>query len=203
VHDCASWLRERLGDGCECVPAFASLALHFDPACDDPAAVRAAIERALASWRAQAGIETPVAGRIVTIPCRYGGEDGPDLAALAEHAGLAPAEVVRRHGACEFRVAMLGFQPGFPYLLGLDPALEMPRLATPRAAVPAGSVGIGGAQCGIYPRATPGGWRLLGRTPAVLFDVAAAEPALLRPGDRVRFRAVEGAEFESAQVTFA
>ena len=88
-------------------------------------------------------------------------------------------ELVRRHSVNEYRVAMLGFAPGFPYLLGLDPALAAPRLATPRTHVPAGSVGIGGAQTGIYPRAGAGGWRLIGRTQTVLFDAARDEPALL------------------------
>jgi KipI family sensor histidine kinase inhibitor len=90
---------------------------------------------------------------------------------------------------------MIGFAPGFPYLLGLDPALALPRLATPRTRVPAGSVAVGGAQAGIYPRESPGGWRLLGRTPAVLFDAGRAQPALLQPGDRVRFVPIDEATF--------
>jgi KipI family sensor histidine kinase inhibitor len=90
---------------------------------------------------------------------------------------------------------MIGFAPGFPYLSGLDPALALPRLATPRTAVPAGSVAIGGAQTGIYPRESPGGWRLLGRTPVRLFDPMREPPALLAPGDRVRFRAIDADAF--------
>ena len=118
---------------------------------------------------------------------RYGGEHGPDLDALAEHAGLSPREAVELHATAEYRVAMLGFAPGFPYLLGLDPRLAMPRLATPRQRVEAGSVGIGGAQAGIYPRPGPGGWRIIGRTDALLFDPARESPSLLAPGDRLRF----------------
>ena len=121
------------------------------------------------------------------IGVRYGGEDGPDLAAVAEYAGLSPRQVVERHAAGEYRVAMLGFAPGFPYLLGLDPRIAMPRLSTPRQRVEAGSVGIGGTQAGIYPRSGPGGWRIIGRTDAVLFDPARDPPSLLAPGDRVRF----------------
>lgn len=131
----------------------------------------------------------------VAIPVCYGGEHGPDLAAVAGHARLAPGEVVRRHTAAEYTVAMLGFAPGFPYLLGLDAALHVPRRADPRTRVPAGSVAIGGAQTGIYPRELPGGWNLIGRTPQVLFDPERDPPCLLAPGDRVRFRAIDAEEF--------
>jgi KipI family sensor histidine kinase inhibitor len=113
--------------------------------------------------------------------------DGEDLAEVAELAGMSEAEVVERHTAGDYRVAFLGFTPGFPYLVGLDPALRVPRLDTPREAVPAGSVGIGGEQTGVYPRRTPGGWRILGRTDDVLFDADRDPPALLAAGDRLRF----------------
>jgi KipI family sensor histidine kinase inhibitor len=126
--------------------------------------------------------------RLVELPVLYGGADGPDLDAVAAQAGLSPAEVIERHAAGDYAVAMLGFAPGFPYLLGLDPALATPRLQTPRTRVAAGSVGIGGAQTGIYPRPGPGGWRIIGRTSAVLFDPGRSSPSLLLPGDRVRFR---------------
>ena len=91
--------------------------------------------------------------------------------------------MVARHTAADYTVAFLGFSPGFPYLIGLDPALSVPRLDSPRTAVPSGSVGIGGDQTGVYPSATPGGWRLIGTTERVLFDPAARPPALLAPGD--------------------
>ncbi|HZW52205.1 MAG TPA: 5-oxoprolinase subunit PxpB, partial [Rudaea sp.] len=123
----------------------------------------------------------------IEIAVTYGGQCGPDLADVAAHTGLSEEEVVARHGAAEYRVAMLGFTPGFAYLLGLDPALHMPRRATPRTRVPAGSVAIGGAQTGVYPRETPGGWHLIGRTTASLFDPARDPPALLKPGMRVKF----------------
>jgi KipI family sensor histidine kinase inhibitor len=125
----------------------------------------------------------------------YGGESGPDLDAVAEHAGLSRDDVIARHAAAEYTVAMLGFAPGFPYLLGLDRALQVPRRPSPRTRVPAGSVAIGGAQTGIYPRELPGGWHLIGRTPLVLFDPAREPPCLLAPGDRVRFREIEAGEF--------
>jgi KipI family sensor histidine kinase inhibitor len=126
----------------------------------------------------------------------YGGEFGPDLGAVATHAGVDEQAVIDAHANGDYRVAMLGFMPGFPYLLGLDKALHTPRRESPRTRVPAGSVAIGGAQTGIYPRELPGGWQLIGRTPLVLFDPTREQPALLQPGQRVRFRAIEaGGEF--------
>ena len=125
-----------------------------------------------------------VAGETVEIPVRYDGEDLPEVAGLT---GLEPEEVVRRHTAPEYTVAFLGFSPGFPYLVGLDPALEVPRRDTPRTSIPAGSVGLAGNQTGIYPTATPGGWQLIGRTEVTLFDPARDPPALLAPGTRLRF----------------
>ena len=139
-------------------------------------------------------------GALVEIPVCYGGEFGPDLREVAEHAQLAEADVIALHSAGEYRVAMLGFAPGFPYLLGLDARLHMPRRANPRTRVAAGSVAIGGAQTGIYPRELPGGWRLIGRTPLALFDAQRDPPALLAPGQRVRFRSISSAsvdEYES------
>ena len=125
--------------------------------------------------------------REVSVPVVYGGEYGPDLGEIARHSGLSEKQVVELHSSVEYVVWFLGFQPGFPYFGGLPEQLAMPRRAEPRLLVPAGSVGIGGAQTGIYPLATPGGWQLLGRTPLALFDPKRKEPVLLRSGDRVRF----------------
>ena len=125
-----------------------------------------------------------VAGRRVEVAVVYDGEDLAEVCALT---GLAADEVVRRHTAVDHLVAFLGFTPGFPYLVGLDPALHVPRRATPRTRVPAGSVGLAGSQTGVYPTASPGGWQLIGRTEAVLFDPDRDPPALLAPGDRLRF----------------
>ena len=133
----------------------------------------------------------------IDIPVCYDAEFAPDLAALAAHSGLSPDEVIARHQARTYQVAMIGFAPGFPYLLGLDPALAMPRLATPRMQVTAGSVGIGGAQAGIYPAESPGGWRIIGRTPLRLFDPAREEPALLAPGQSLRFVAINRSRFDA------
>jgi KipI family sensor histidine kinase inhibitor len=113
--------------------------------------------------------------------------DGEDLAEVAQRTGRAVDEVLRLHAGAEYTVRMLGFLPGFPYLDGLPEALRLPRLGTPRLAVPAGSVAIAEGQCGIYPVQSPGGWRILGRTDLVLFDPRRDPPALLAPGDRVRF----------------
>lgn len=188
-----AWLREL-------VPAYASLALQVeaDGRADRDAADPLACAR---RWlEAQLSTDIPAvdasAQPAIDIPVCYGGSNGPDLEAVAAHAGIGPDEVVARHADATYCVAMLGFAPGFPYLLGLDPALAMPRMDTPRTRVPAGSVGIGGAQTGIYPREGPGGWRLIGRTPVVLFDAARADPSLLQPGQRVRFVPIEATEFE-------
>lgn len=165
----------------EVVPGMNNLTLAFDPLRTEAAALA---ERARALWAAPAPRRAP--GRLVEIPVRY---DGPDLDAVAGHCGLSPQEVVQRHTQAEYIVYFIGFQPGFAYLGGLDPALHTPRRAEPRVAVPAGSVGIGGAQTGIYPLVTPGGWQLIGRTALPLFAPQAEPPTLLAPGDRVRFAA--------------
>lgn len=129
-------------------------------------------------------------GRLHEIAVRYGGEAGPDVAALAERTGLRPEEWIATHAAVEYRVEFLGFQPGFPYLAGLPEPLWAPRRDQPRVRVPAGSLAIGGRYTGIYPMEGPGGWQIVGHTDAVLFDLARASPSLFSPGDRVRFVAI-------------
>ncbi|GAA2215580.1 allophanate hydrolase subunit 1 [Nonomuraea monospora] len=131
---------------------------------------------------AGAGEEQP----LVTIPVVY---DGADLDAVAELAGISAAEVVERHTGRELVVGWLGFAPGFAYLTGLDPVLHTPRLETPRTSVPAGSVAVAGPYSAVYPAASPGGWRLIGRTASRVWDVAGDPPSLFRPGMRVRFEA--------------
>jgi KipI family sensor histidine kinase inhibitor len=123
-------------------------------------------------------------GRQIEIPVSY---EGPDVLDVARLTGLSPEEVVARHTAAEHVVAFLGFLPGFAYLVGGDELLHVPRLDEPRTQVPAGSVAIAGPYSGVYPRASPGGWRLLGSTSTPMFDAARESPALLAPGDRVRF----------------
>ncbi|UYP72371.1 5-oxoprolinase subunit PxpB [Pantoea dispersa] len=125
--------------------------------------------------------------RQVEIPVVYGGAGGPDLAEVARAAELTSQQVVELHSSADYVVYFIGFQPGFPYLGGLNERLHTPRRAEPRLVVPGGSVGIGGSQTGIYPLAAPGGWQLIGHTPLSLFDPQQQPPTLLRPGDSVRF----------------
>jgi KipI family sensor histidine kinase inhibitor len=167
------------------VPGHAGVLVTFDPDTCPEDALRAIVESAVSG--AARGPIRAGAGALHEIPVAYGGEDGPDLAEVAARTGLAEAEVVRLHAGTEHRVLVLGFVPGFPYLGVLPPELELPRRATPRVRVPAGSVAIAGRQTGIYPADTPGGWHLIGRTGATLWDPRREPPALLAPGDRVRF----------------
>jgi KipI family sensor histidine kinase inhibitor len=178
------------------VPAFASVAVFYDvvPAFDF-AALWA--ELSVIATRAESDV-TPASSRRVEVPVAYGGDFGPDLAAVAEHAAVSPAEAVALHRDAGYVVYAIGFTPGFPYLGGLPPRLAMPRRATPRAVVPAGSVAIGGVQAGIYPIASPGGWNVIGRTPLRLFDWRRPDAALLQPGDEVRFVEMDRADFYDA-----
>ena len=164
------------------------MAVVFDPHQADPRALSGAILADLQNLNS--GDPTP--GTLVEIPGAYGGDDGPDLATVAAHAGLDSDEVVRLHTTADHVVGMIGFAPGCPYLLGLPAALAIPRRATPRTRVPAGSVAIAERQTGIYPWTSPGGWHVIGRTPRAMFDPHRDPPALLRAGDRVRFVPVTG-----------
>ncbi|MGH8363006.1 MAG: 5-oxoprolinase subunit PxpB [Gammaproteobacteria bacterium] len=172
-------LAEHVAGVRELVPGYDTLLAEFDPLVLDA-------DKLL--YRLPKLMEHPLRtsqGREHEIELRY---DGADLEAVARLTGLETMEVVRRHSAPNYSVAFLGFAPGFPYLVGLDPTLRVPRLKSPRTRVPAGSVAIAGEFAGIYPQATPGGWRVLGHTDAVLFDATRAQPVLLLPGDKVRFR---------------
>jgi KipI family sensor histidine kinase inhibitor len=164
-------------------PAYTSVLVDFDPRLRTHAQVEAVIRERVESGEC-ASAAPP---RCIEIPVRYGGEFGPDLADVARHTGLSEARVVELHSAAEYLVYFVGFSTCFPYLGGLPPELATPRLAAPRKHVPVGSVAIGGAQAGIYPLSSPGGWRLIGRTALQLFDAGASPPPLLRMGDRVRF----------------
>jgi KipI family sensor histidine kinase inhibitor len=164
----------------EVVPAARTLLVRADPA------ALPAITRRLPDLATGEAVEESGNGADVVLDVRY---DGIDLGSAAAELGLTPDELVRRHCAAQYVVAFCGFAPGFAYLRGLDPSLHLARLAEPRARVPAGSVGIAGEFTGVYPRESPGGWRLLGRTSAELWDLTRDPPALLTPGTRVRFRA--------------
>lgn len=144
-----------------------------------------AIEWLQQRWAESEALE--LASRLVDIPVVYGGHSGPDLDEVARHSGMSASQVVACHASMDYVVYFIGFQPGFPYLGGLDQRLHTPRRAEPRVQVPAGSVGIGGSQTGVYPVAAPGGWQLIGQTQIPLFTPEQQPPVLLRPGDRVRF----------------
>ena len=131
------------------------------------------------------------------IPVAYGGDYGPDLENVAKHAGLTQEEVIAIHSGTDYRVFMLGFAPGFPYLGGMDSRIACPRLATPRTLVPAGAVGIAESQTGVYPNPSPGGWQIIGRTPIKLFDVDADPPCAMLPGTKVTFVPIVNDEFET------
>jgi len=163
------------------VSTFRSVAVFFDPLSADVAAVAAALHHA------ENAAPSSVAERTVDIPVVYGDESGPDLAELAAFARCTPEAVIERHAGTVYRVYMLGFLPGFPYMAHVDATIAAPRRAIPRLRVAAGSVGVAGRQTGIYPRESPGGWQIIGRTALTLFDQAQLPPALLAPGDRVRF----------------
>lgn len=171
----AEHLRQAFPEATEVVPGARTVLLDGV----DPASVPGAV----ASWRPAPLAEVP--GPLVEVEVVY---DGEDLAAVGQLWGCSEREVVRRHTSVELVSAFCGFAPGFAYLVGLPEEWAVPRLATPRARVPAGSVALAGHWCGVYPTASPGGWRLLGRTDAVLWDTAQDPPALLAPGTRVRFR---------------
>lgn len=185
----------------ELVPAYASLLVLYNPLVVEGEA----LARRLEEWIREADLEEPgtgslgatvTGGRLVEVPVAYGGDYGPDLEEVAARCGLAPAEVVAIHTSRVYRVFCLGFTPGFAYLGLLDRRLAVPRREEPRPRVPAGSVGIAGRQTGVYPRESPGGWRLIGCSPWQFFRPEKDPPALLAPGDRVRFKAISQGEFE-------
>jgi KipI family sensor histidine kinase inhibitor len=170
------------------VPAYGSLAVFFDRVAAEPEPLTQRLAQTAKAFEAQGA--PPAHDRpIRVIPVRY---DGPDLAEVAERTGLVPLDVVRRHTEPVYDVYFLGFVPGFAYLGPVDPALVLPRRPTPRRRVPAGSVAIAGAQTGVYPLETPGGWHLIGHTDLVLFDPERDPPNLLAAGDRVRFSPTDG-----------
>jgi len=189
----------------ELAPAYTSVAVFFHASAvakatgvaHDVFGSLAADIRAAVAARGHPGRMKRSASRGIEIPVCYDPEFAPDLDDVVRHAEISATEVVDLHSTAEYRVACIGFVPGFPFLAGLPKKLATPRRETPRKEIPPGSVGIGGAQTGIYPLRSPGGWNLIGRTPLKLFDPTKNPPALLRAGDHVRFRAITREEFES------
>lgn len=183
-------LEERIPGIIEVQPAFSSLCVHLDPAALDASYLLNKLQMILT----RRNLEAAFPGKTVTIPVKYGGEDGPDLDWACTHLGLSAAELIERHTRPSYRVFMIGFMPGFPYLGGMDKSISLPRLPEPRKLVPAGSVGIAGEQTGIYSQDSPGGWRLIGKTALRLFSPEAEHPSLLHAGDTVKFVPVETLE---------
>jgi KipI family sensor histidine kinase inhibitor len=173
------------------VGSYCTLLIHYDPlkvGFQELTALLLSLEKTL-------GRAAITKTRIVDIPVCYGGEFGPDIDFVAQHNGISMEEVIALHSAADYYIYAIGFAPGFCYLGGLDPRLHAPRLTTPRRNVMAGSVGIAGSQTGVYPLASPGGWRLIGRTPLRLFAPERQQPLLYQAGDSIRFRQVSEDEF--------
>lgn len=181
----AARIRARGASGVRDVaPGYCTVGVHFDPLQTDLGALEDAISR---EYAAIARLDAVADRPVIEIPVRYGGEEGPDLDAVAAWAGCSAQEVIDRHAARTYRVYMLGFVPGFAYMGLVDSAIAAPRHRVPRERVPPGSVGIAGGQTGVYPVPSPGGWQLVGRTDTVMFDAGRERPNLLAPGDFVRF----------------
>jgi inhibitor of KinA len=191
----------------EFAPAYTSVAVFFDPmiATRGGAPPGETFEwlakriRAAVAGLSRPGRRQRAAAQVIEVPVCYDPEFAPDLDDVARHTQIPATEIVDLHSTAEYRVACIGFVPGFPFLAGLPEKLATPRRNVPRKEIPPGSVGIGGAQTGIYPLRSPGGWNLIGRTPLKLFDPLKSPPTLLHPGDRVRFRAITRKEFESLE----
>lgn len=194
VRQVLEWLDNETPAGVtDAIPARTSLLIMYDPLDTSGEELQLRL-----SALSVAGIP-PTEPRLVEIPVHYGGEEGQDLVSVAAESGLKEEQVIELHASVEYTVYFLGFMPGFAYMGPLPEALRSPRLATPRPAVPAGSVAIADDRTAIYPVQSPGGWKLLGRTRLKLFDPAKDPPALLRPGDRVRFLPMGGSGLEASR----
>ena len=174
------------------VIGYCTVTVFFDPLVVDAAWIEAELRDALAELPEHRDVERA----LVDVPVYYGGEFGPDLGDVAAFAARSPGEVVALHASVIYTVYLVGFVPGFAYMAEVNARIAAPRRASPRTAVPAGSVAIAGSQTGIYPSSTPGGWNIIGRTPVKPYDPSRAIPFLFQAGDRVRFRAVDRAEFD-------
>ena len=194
VHAISNSIQRELSGIVEAVvPTYRSLLVIFDPLQVSRDSLIEKIE-AIHQTVAMNGAPTAPA-KTVVIPVLYGGDAGPDLDFVARHNKLTPEEVIDLHTSVSYRIYMMGFTPGFPYLGGMSERIAAPRLSSPRKEIPAGSVGIAGMQTGLYPQKSPGGWQLIGRTPLKVFDPTAAQPFLYQAGDLLRFDAVTEVEY--------
>lgn len=184
----------------ELIPTYCSLLVIYDPLILSYDQVCELIATAAATPDATT---TERQVRVIEIPTLYGGDYGPDLEFVSQHAGLSPDEVIKRHSRPDYPVYMLGFIPGFAYLGGMDETIATPRLSSPRTHVPKGSVGIANTQTGVYPTVSPGGWQLIGRTPIELYDEKKAHPALLQAGDYVHYKPITEEEYLTIQSNVA
>ncbi|HWL12450.1 MAG TPA: 5-oxoprolinase subunit PxpB [Ureibacillus sp.] len=188
----------------ETVPAYNSLTVYYNPVevyfsnrntkKEIPYAV---VQRIVQELLSKSYSTQSIKERVVKIPVVYGDDMGPDLEYVAAYHGLTPSEVIQIHSSADYLVYMIGFAPGFPFMGGMDNRIATPRKDTPRLKIPTGSVGIAGAQTGIYPLETPGGWQIIGRTPLRLFLPEQSPPSLLQPGDRIRFTPISVEEYQN------
>ncbi len=188
-------LKENIPGLREMIPSYRSLLIEYDPALITLQELSRRVEAARPDTVGAAAEKK----NVLEIPCCYGGEYGEDLPGLAELTGLSEEEIIAIHSGTDYRIYMLGFLPGFTYLGGMDERIAAPRLPSPRVSIPAGSVGIGGSQTGVYPIASPGGWRLIGRTPVKFYDPHREKPVLCEAGDYIRFVPITAAEYEKME----
>lgn len=196
VHALARAIEDhRIAGLVDLVPTYRSLLVNYDPL----RTTRPALEREIAALAAPLQDQPRQPSRVLEVPTAYGGQYGPDLAFVADYAGLPADEVVRIHSETDYLIYMMGFTAGFPYLGGMSPKIAAPRLKTPRTRIPAGSVGIAQQQTGIYPAESPGGWQIIGRSPVRLFDPRRDPPVAVQAGEYIRFVPITDTTFRDIE----